>query len=235
VCCSNAVEQQFTSVGAANSCVIYPGVDNSTYATVDRSSARTLYELPPDAPVIATAGTLSAARGQDLVIRALPSILEDFPGLTYLAAGQPHPYDTGNEEARLSKLAEDLGVRANVRFLGFAPSPEGVFTAADVVVNPARFPEPFGRVAIEALACGRPVVATRVGAIDEVLSHDRTALLVERDDAEGLAQAIGQLLGDEALRMRLVEAGRADVALRFSEPQATARFIRVAEAAAHRE
>jgi starch synthase len=89
------------------------------------------------------------------------------------------------------------------------------YRRAAVVVCPSRS-EGFGVVCAEAMAHGKPVVATAVGGLKELVDHGRTGLLVEAGDSAALRAAIDRLLGDSALRRRLGEAGRADVAARFS-------------------
>lgn len=234
VCCSHVVANQFRRVRASNTHVVFPGVDAAAWNKTDRASARQRLGLPREAPVIATVGTLSRGRGQDLVVQALPRLVAAFPGLVYLVVGRPHPYDLQDELGRLLALADRLNVKSSVRFLDYTPSPRDVFAASDVVVNPARFPEPFGRVAIEALASERPVVATDVGAAREVLHHEKTALLVEPESVEGLEMAIGRVLNEPGLCDQLVRGGRQDIACRFSEAASTEQFIAICRSAVDR-
>jgi glycosyltransferase involved in cell wall biosynthesis len=102
-----------------------------------------------------------------------------------------------------------------------------VYAAVDVVVNPARVSEAFGRVAVEALAAGRPVVATRVGAVAEVLRPGEDALIVEPDDPHAIAAAVVRLWRDPELRHRLVASGYERVRERFREDDAARAFVAV--------
>ena len=104
-----------------------------------------------------------------------------------------------------------------------------------MVVNPARFAEPFGRVAAEALVAGRPVVASRIGAIPEVVRDGRDGLLVEPDDPEALADAVIRLLDDSALAERLVRSGRERVLERFGYEQDLAAWTAALVGAAPRD
>ena len=104
-----------------------------------------------------------------------------------------------------------------------------LLAASDIVVNSARFAEPFGRVAVEALAAGRPFVAARVGAVPEVVRHGCEALLFPADDHVALAEAIARLWCDPELRDELVRNGAQRVALRFSEQRAVHAFAGVVE------
>ena len=104
-----------------------------------------------------------------------------------------------------------------------------MLAAADVVVNPRRSGEAFGRVACEALVAGRPVVAMREGAVPEVLRDGETALLVAPGDSAALAGAAVRLLDDPTSRERLVAEGRRDVLRRFAPERSLAEFSRVVE------
>ncbi len=106
------------------------------------------------------------------------------------------------------KLDGDLARR--VRFLGEVPHSElpELYRRAELFVFPSLWHEPFGIPVVEAMAAGRPVVATRGGAFTELVDDGRTGLLVERGDAEGLAEAIAGLLSDADLRVAMGEAGR---------------------------
>ena len=88
--------------------------------------------------------------------------------------------------------------------------------AMDVVAHTSIVAEPFGRVVVEAMMCGRPVVATRGGGVTEIIRDGETGLLVPPGDASALASAIGCVLSQPALAERLAQKGREDVSQRFS-------------------
>lgn len=229
VCCSEAVARQFD--GAATPVTtIYPGIGQE-HAGGDGDALRERHALPPGRPLIAVVGNISAGRGQDIVIRALPAIRDRLPGANCLLVGLPHPRPVDREfESGLATLAADLGVSDGIAFPGFVEQVADVYAAADVLVNPARFNEPFGRMALEALLAGCPVVATTVGAIPEVLRTGRDALLVPPDDPDALAEAVVRVAEDTALAERLVNDGRERVAHEFTEERAAEAFERVADA-----
>jgi glycosyltransferase involved in cell wall biosynthesis len=126
-------------------------------------------------------------------------------------------------------LVEQRGVEDRVVFSGFLDRLDDFYRAMDVVVNPARAPEAFGRVAIEALAAGTPVVSARVGAVAEVLRDDENALLISANDAPDLASAIDSLLHDRARAARLVERGRETVKDRFTVGGSVTAFLAVVD------
>jgi len=111
--------------------------------------------------------------------------------------------------ARLNAAITRLGVADRVRFEVVArPELPARYRAADVLLFPVRWEEPFGLVPIEAMACGTPVIATGLGGSAEFLSDGENCLVVPPNDPAGLAAAVTRLAGDEALRGHLVESGR---------------------------
>jgi glycosyltransferase involved in cell wall biosynthesis len=217
VCCSDAVARQFSTAEKRRIVTIYPGVDTA-YADGDGDRFRAAHGLTDASPCIAVVGNVSRGRGQDLAVRALPLVREQLPNAHCVVAGLPHPRPVDVAYRReLASIAEELGVEERVVFVGFVERMADLYAAADIVVNPARFHEPFGRVAIEAMSAGRPLIAARVGAIPEIMRHEREALLVDPDDHEALARAVVRLWNDPRLREHLVQAGKRLVAERFDE------------------
>ncbi len=96
---------------------------------------------------------------------------------------------------------------------------------ASIVAIPSLWPEPFGLVGIEALAAGRPVVASATGGVEEWLDDGRTGLCVPAGDAKALAEALSELLADPARQQEMGAAGRRDVAERFTESRHVAALL----------
>lgn len=157
----------------------------------------------PDPPRLLCLGDLLPHKGFDLVIRALPGLRRRCDGLRLLIAGD----GTSREEWQL--LARREGVADAIEFLGFVRHAEvaRLINAATVVVIPSRR-ESFSLVAVEAALMARPVVATRVDGLPEVVADGETGLLVDPDDVAGLEAAIGTLLGSPAVARRLGAAAR---------------------------
>ena len=139
------------------------------------------------------------------------------PALRFYVVGGPI-YRTGGSQHDLAELrarAESLGLGEVLGFTGHVDDPSAAFRALDVVVHASTRPEPFGRVIVEAMACQRAVVVSRTGGAAELFTDGITALGHDPGDAAGLAEAIGRLMGDPALRRALGEAGRRSAVERF--------------------
>lgn len=161
-------------------------------------------------PVIVMLAALRAHKGIDVLLRAFAALAPEHPGAQLLVGG------CGPEEASLLALAEDLGVRDRVKFPGTLSRVEtaDALRRAAVVVHCSRV-EPFGLAVAEGLAAARPVVATRVGGIPEIVEHEVSGLLVPPDDPEALAAALRRLLTERDTRARMGRAGRAAVLGKF--------------------
>ncbi len=163
-----------------------------------------------DAVVILAVAALTRGKGLDLLLRALATPATDGLRPALWIAGE------GPERGALEKLAGELGVGA--RFLGRRGDVPDLLAACDVFALPSR-DEGLGVAALEAMAAGRPVVATRVGGLAESVVHERTGLLVPPDDVAALARALARLARDPALRTRLGAAGPARIAEHFHADQ----------------
>ncbi|HEX8070880.1 MAG TPA: glycosyltransferase [Pyrinomonadaceae bacterium] len=151
-----------------------------------------------DALVLCTVARLNWLKGHEYLFKALAEV-ELPPGARALVVG------SGEEEPRLRALANELGLAERIVFTGFRRDVFDVMAAADLIVHPTLHEAQSGAI-IEALNLGRPVIATAVGAADEVIIPGRTGWLVPRRDSAALAQSITEALADRA---RAAEYGRA--------------------------
>jgi glycosyltransferase involved in cell wall biosynthesis len=167
---------------------------------------------------------VTRGRGQDLLLQALPWVRSRIRGTRLVLAGPTfdRPKDLAYE-AELRGIAVELGIAAELTFAGAVPNIADAYAAADVVVNPARTPESFGRVACEALVAGCPVVATRVGAAEEVLAGLPGVELVPPDQPAPLATALVAALTDPTASARAREGGDR-VAQRYSPRRSLVAF-----------
>lgn len=143
-------------------------------------------------------GGLVKQKGVDVLLHAFKKVAAEHGDAELLVVGD------GGERRSLERLGRKLGVRA--RFLGAVKDVAGVLAGSAVLVLPSR-EEGFGLVILEAMRSGVAVVATRVGGIPEIVRDGENGLLVEKEDPEALAEAIVKVLGDEALRSRLISGG----------------------------
>ena len=166
---------------------------------------------PPPAPRLLCIGWLVPHKGFDLAIRALAALQGRFPGLTLRIAGK------GSERSDLERLALRAGVSDRVEFLGAVPHEDvpRLLDEASALVIPSRR-EAFPLVALEAGAAARPVVAARVGGLEELVADGETGFLVAPESAESLAGAISILLSDPPRAAAMGAAARALVLRRFS-------------------
>lgn len=147
-------------------------------------------------------GRLDPRKGIDTAIDALTHLPAQ-ARLTVVGAG------SGAEAQRLAALADELGLAERVTLTGPCPREQlpAVYAAADAMVFPVRWAEPWGLVPLEAMGVGRPVVATGRGGSAEYLTNEVNSLLFEADDPAGLAAAVRRLAGDAQLRARVREGG----------------------------
>jgi glycosyltransferase involved in cell wall biosynthesis len=172
--------------------VIHNGADVKTFADA----------LPLDLghPYVLAIGRLVPQKGFDVLLRAWAAL--EHKDVRLIIAGE------GPELAMLDRLTQDLGAQSSVRFFGPAARavvPE-LFAGATAVVVPSRADEGLPLVSIEAMASGRPLIATRTGGVSEVVTHGADGILVERGDEADLALALHQVLEDRRLA---AEIGRA--------------------------
>ena len=208
--------------------LIYNGVDLERYAY--QEACCTLpeeYGFPEGAPIVGVVARLEPEKGHETLLRAWPGVLERVPEARLLIIGE------GSQRETLEALAEELdllgeacsgdrcvgtrGARpgAKVLFTGLRDDVPAVTAALDVAVLPS-YREAQGLAILEAMALRRPVVATAVGGVPEMVEHERSGLLVPPGDESALADAIARLLTDHPLADTLARAGHDLVHARFS-------------------
>ncbi|MFR9799475.1 glycogen synthase [Streptomyces sp. MS06] len=188
--------------------VVHNGIDTSLYRPDHGTGTLTRLGIDPDRPYVLFVGRITRQKGVDHLLRAARRI--DPVAQVVLCAGAP---DTPEIDAEFRALHAELGrARDGVHWIPrMLPRPEVIqlLTHAAVFVCPSVY-EPLGIVNLEAMACGTPVVASRVGGIPEVVEDGRTGVLVpvDGDFEAGLARALDSVLGDPDTARRLGEAGR---------------------------
>lgn len=167
--------------------------------------------LPWAPPVLLCVGRVVTEKGFDLAIDAFAALRHSSPASRLIVAGD------GPERASLEARAGDHGLRDRVEFLGWV-SPQDVpalINRATLVLMPSRWREAFGIVALQAAQLARPVIAADVGGLPEIVQHEQTGLLFERNDTEGLTTAILRLLRDPDGAQQMGQRARRLAAERF--------------------
>lgn len=177
--------------------LVPPGVDHAVFHPGDRRRARSALGLS-GRRVLLFAGRIQPLKGLDLAVRALAELRD--PGVMLVVMGGPSGPEGSDELARVRSLVEDLAVGSQVRFVRPRPHPELAewYRAADVCVVPS-LSESFGLVALEAAACGIPVVASAVGGLCSLVVDGVTGFLVGSRDPIEWAAPIATLLADPGL------------------------------------
>ncbi len=183
---------------------IHNGVDLKRFAPGD-SLLRAQLPVAGKGPVVGYVGQLCRHKGIDLLIKAAPAIVRQFPQVLFVVAGADGVGEEGYG-AQMQALASELGVGEHFIFLGKRDDVPDVMNAFDCLVVPSRL-EAFGKVIIEAMACGKCVIGAASGGIPEIIQDGQNGRLVEADNAEALQNAVLDVLGNEDIRDRLARNG----------------------------
>ena len=196
--------------------VVAPGIDLVTFQPFDRAEARRKIGYGPGR-LLLFVGRLERLKGVDVAIRALALLRDrDHADLRLIVLGEDVRDGDESEKERLKAVASASGVRDRVDFLGTVAHHElpYFYAAADVCVMPS-YSESFGLVALEAQACGRPVVASGVSGLRSVVRDEVSGYLIADHDPAIYAERIGRLLSDPELAQQMGKRGRL-LAQRFS-------------------
>jgi D-inositol-3-phosphate glycosyltransferase len=205
--------------------IIAPGVEHAFFAPGDRNGARGALGLPTDRPLLLFVGRIQPLKGPDVAIRALYELADPTAELVIVGGASGPEGDT--ETRRAHGLVDELGLHERVRFV--EPQPHHIlstyYRAADVVLAPSRS-ESFGLVALEAAACGIPVVASAVGGLLSLVDDGRTGRLIDGRDPVDYARAVREILGDDDRRAAM-SAASVERARRYTWSFAAARLRRL--------
>lgn len=209
--------------------IIAPGVEHALFAPGDRAGARDALGIDLGVPMLVFVGRIQPLKGPDVAVRAVHLVTQTVAGrnaVLYIIGGSSGA-EGDAEVASLKGLVEELGLSSQVVFV--PPQPHHIlssyYRAADVVVVPSRS-ESFGLVALEAAACGIPVVASAVGGLLSLVDHDVTGVLVPDRRPEHFAAAIGEILSDP-VRAEAMSRAAAERASHYTWGFAAARLRRM--------
>lgn len=200
---------------------IYSGIDLDAFRRQgDGLSLRVSLGLAADHLVIGEVAKLWKGKGHAALLQAVAALADDYPQLRLLLIGE------GGLRGSLQALAQQLGIANRVIFTGFRSDIPALTQILDIAVLPSLF-EGMGRAVIEAQAAGKPVVASRVGGILDLIEDGHTGLLVEPGDIEALAEALRKLCADAVLRRQLGEAAQRSADGRFAVQTMNRQIIQV--------
>jgi D-inositol-3-phosphate glycosyltransferase len=213
------LEQQqlthFYGAATARIRIVPPGVDIDRFHPIEQSYAKSVIGVPADCRLVLFAGRIEPLKGIDTLFRAI-ALLRDRARCSALLRERPlcvaiiggDPSEAGRREngemARLHALRDELGLSDMITFLGARDQDtlHFYFSAADCLVMPSHY-ESFGMVALEAMACGTPVVVSDVGGLSQLVRHNQTGIRVRVNDPAAVADAVERLLTNEVLRRRM--------------------------------
>ena len=180
--------------------VVHNGVDLSEYGNVPAPPGTFRQELgiPIDATVVGYTGNIIPRKAVDILIRAMAELMPSRPDLYLVIVGRVPLNDPTDYHERCHELTNELGIREKALFPGFRADVRYAVQDFDILSLPSR-QEPFGRSIVEGMALRKPIVATRVGGIPEIIDSGVHGLLVEPEDVRGLADALGRLVDDPGL------------------------------------
>lgn len=208
-------------VDAKRVCVIRSGVDTQRFQPRDRLAARRRLGLSPEAAIVLFVGNLEPRKQVDVLLRAVADVRKQVAALRLLVVGSGESAGVEDQTTRLLRLTTELGLEDVVRFMGRLAEEQllDTYAAADVFAL-ASSSEAQGIVALEAMACGLPVVATAVGGLLETIEDGRTGYLVASGDAAALGRRILDVLAAPERAALMGADARREVEARFTWSQA---------------
>ena len=193
--------------------VIPNGIDTSVFRPALAPSTKATGQL-----TIGYVGRLQKVKGVHFLIDAFARLVSEYPHLQLQLVGD------GSERAALAQQAQALGVSDNIHFLGIRADMPALYPTFDLFVLPSLW-EGMPNVALEAMACGVPVIATNTGGTPEVVQTGRSGILVAPGDVTALYEAMAMLIADAEMQCRLAQAGRRFVEQTFSINQTVASTV----------
>jgi len=201
---SNYVRDRFRlthHVSGDKTVTIYNGVNLERFSPRDQGDSRKSLRLPVGRPIICSVAMLIPEKGIQNLIKATALLVHEHArqDILVLVVGE------GHYRSDLEKLAVKLNVTGNIKFLGRRSDVQTIISASDIVVVPSLWQEAFGLIIAEAMASRRPVVASRLGGIPELVESGVSGLLVEPGDVNGMAEAVYGLIMHQDERQYLAD------------------------------
>lgn len=190
--------------------VIFNGVDIESYENGVRGAIkRKDLNIPEDAFVVGMVGRMSPQKAPDVFVKMAKQVKDEVPNAHFIIVGN------GNQEDEIRKYAEDNGFSNSLHITGWVDNPMSYVELFDVACLLSRW-EGFGLALPEYMMAGKPIVASRVDAIPNIIRNGENGLLVEVDDDIGASKAVLRILREDELRKKIVAQGLEDVHNRFN-------------------
>jgi glycosyltransferase involved in cell wall biosynthesis len=230
ICASEAIRQilQQDGIPAGRTVTVHEGIDVAHVNAAPPADLHGELWLPHQAPIVGNVAALVAHKGQRHLVDAAAAVIRQVPDARFVIAGQGELRKSLEQQIRHARLDK------HVILAGFRSDVLSVHKAFDIFVM-SSVTEGLGTSLLDAMACGRPVVATRVGGIPEVVADGETGILVPPRDHLALAEAIVRLLQDRDLRERMGAAGLKRVRERFTSDVMVRNTVRVYQRLAGRQ
>lgn len=211
ICASEAICRMLIADGidAARTVTVHEGIDLARVAAAPETPLHEQLFLPHGSLIVGNVAALVPHKGQKHLVEAAALVVRQVPDARFVIAGE------GELRESLEHQIRHLGLEKHVKLAGFRPDILSLHKAFDIFVM-SSVTEGLGTSLLDAMACGKPIVATAAGGIPEVVEHGKTGFVVRPRDHDAMADAIVRLLKDEALRRRMGEAGLSLVSAKFS-------------------
>lgn len=196
--------------------VIYNGLDLEEIDSIKAKDIKNEYKIDPDVSLIGLVGIIHPVKGIDILIRAAPLIKKSFPKVKFLIIGDTMNFEGQLYLKKLKELIAQFELENDVIFTGYQEETLSLIKSLDIFVHSAIYPDPLPRAILEAAACGRPIIATRVGGVPEIIDHNQSGLMVESGDVNGLAQSCLFLLRDRKVAEKLGQRAKQKITEKFT-------------------
>lgn len=197
---------------------LYLGINFDRYTRDEQKAIqfRKQFSIPENKKVIGVVGRIDPAKGQMEFVKAIPYIIKEHPDAHFVIVGKTTSSKENDYLTEVKKEVQALGIDTFVTFTGFFSDVSIPMSAMDIFVMPSYF-EAFGLIAIEAMACKIPVVATNMGSIEEMIPNYDHGIKILPKNSEQITEAVKILLDDSGLRSRIVENAYKLVHEKFDE------------------
>ncbi len=194
--------------------IIHNGIDIEEYSHISKGTLRNETKTK-NKIIIGYTGNIIPRKGLDILIKASAKVIQYRNDTVIVIIGRVPIGSNIDYQMKYSKLASDLGIANKIIFTGFKKDIRPYVQDMDILTLPSR-QEPFGRSIIEAMALGKPVVASNIGGIPEIITHGKDGFLCPIEDIDALAKSLDKLIKDKSLRLKIGKEAKATIKDRFN-------------------